>query len=199
MHSPLIKSMISSKSVALSNRQSARMRSETRFWGANWMICTISFTTFATGTSKPSFRHSLSNLRHWHSDDPSDTLRDAPGKDLDVSHNVFVHRHASFFVNQDTFRQKKHEQSAVQDSIDSLIDVLFTQILPEDQIKDTREHAYSNNFSCHSRTHFQRHCDFTDCHPFFLSTPLITIPQPLLPLSLKLPSQKPRIAFHTVD
>ena len=34
---------------------------------------------------------------------------------------------------------------------------------------------------------------------FSVSTPLITIPQSLQPLSLKLPSQRPRIAFHFVE
>ena len=55
----------------------------------------------------------------------------------------------------------------MQDPIDSLIDVLYTQTLVEDQIKDTCEHAYPKTFHCHGRAHFQRHCDFSDCHPFF--------------------------------
>ena len=55
---------------------------------------------------------------------------------------------------------QKHEQSAVQDSIDSLIDVLYTQILTEDQIEDTGEHAHSDNLGCHSHTHFQWHSFF---------------------------------------
>ena len=93
---------------------------------------------------------------------------------------------------------KRHDQSTEKDSVYSLIDVLYTQISTEDQIEDTREHAYSKNFRRHCGTHFQWNCDFTDCHPYFLSTPLITIPQRLLPSSLKRPSQKPHIAFHVV-
>ena len=55
----------------------------------------------------------------------------------------------------------------MQDSIDSLIDVLYTPTLAQDQIEDTCEHAHSKNFSCHDRTRFQRNCNFTDCHPIF--------------------------------
>ena len=64
-------------------------------------------------------------------------------------------------------------QSDVQDSIDSLIDVLNTQALAEDQIEDTCEHAHTNNFRRHGRAHFQRNCDFTGCHPFFSADPFV--------------------------
>ena len=57
-------------------------------------------------------------------------------------------------------------KSSVQDLVYAFIDVLYTRTLAEDQNEDTREDAYSKNFRCHSSSHFQRHCDFTDCHPF---------------------------------
>ena len=74
--------------------------------------------------------------------------------------------------------------------------MVCTQTFAEDQIEGTREHAYTKNFRRHGGSHFQRNCDLTDCHPFFVCLPLSLITIPLLPSSLKLPSQKPRIAFH---
>ena len=62
-------------------------------------------------------------------------------------------------------------QSDVQDSIDSLIDVLNTQALAEDQIEDTCEHEHTSHFRRHCRTHFQKHCKLTDCHSFFSVDP----------------------------
>ena len=59
----------------------------------------------------------------------------------------------------------------MQDSIDSLFDVLYTQTLAQDQIEDTCEHAHSKNCSCHDRTRFQRNCNFTNCHPIFSVDP----------------------------
>ena len=53
-------------------------------------------------------------------------------------------------------------QSVVQDSIDSFIDVLNTQAFAKDPIEDTREHAHTSNFSCHGRAHFQRNCNLTE-------------------------------------
>ena len=52
-----------------------------------------------------------------------------------------VHRHD---LRQKRFGlSDKQDQSAVQDSIDCLIDVSYTQTLAEDQIEDTCEHEYS--------------------------------------------------------
>ena len=48
----------------------------------------------------------------------------------------------------------------VQDSVDTLIDVLNTRAFAEDQIEDTREHAHTRNLGCHSRTHFQKKSNF---------------------------------------
>ena len=83
-------------------------------------------------------------------------------------------------------------------TVSSMIIVLDTHAFAKNQVEDTRWHAHTNIFSCHGRTHFQRQCNFTDCHPFFSVNPLITMPHQLLPLSLMLPSQTPRIAFHVV-
>ena len=58
------------------------------------------------------------------------------------------------------------QNQSVEDSIDSVIDVLNTQAFAEDEVDDTREHTYTSNFSCHGRSRFQRDCNFTDCHPF---------------------------------
>ena len=93
---------------------------------------------------------------------------------------------------------KRHDQSAKKDPVYSLIDVLYTQTFAEDQIGDTREHAHSKNFCCHGSTHFQRTAILLIVTICCLSTPLIAIPQQFLPSSLKLPSQKPRIALHVV-
>ena len=91
-------------------------------------------------------------------------------------------------------------QSVVQDWIDSLIDVLNAQAFAEDQIEDTCEHAHTPAISAAiAAPTFRETASLLIVTHFSLSTPLITIPYPLLPLSLKLPSQKPRIAFHTVD
>ena len=90
-------------------------------------------------------------------------------------------------------------RSVVEDSIDTLIDVLNTQAFAEDQIEDTREHAHTSNLGCHCRTHFQKNSNFTNRCPSFPVGPLITMPHPLLPWSLKLPNQKPRIAFHVAE
>ena len=53
----------------------------------------------------------------------------------------------------------------VEDSVDALIDTLNTQALFEDQVKDPREYAHTNNFGCNSRTNLQRNRNSTDCHP----------------------------------
>ena len=58
-------------------------------------------------------------------------------------------------------------QSVIQDSLTSLIDVLNTQVFAEDQIEDTREHAHTSNLGCLSCTLFQRNSNFPDCHPSF--------------------------------
>ena len=84
-------------------------------------------------------------------------------------------------------------QSVVQDSIDTLIDVLNTQAFAEDQIKDALERAHTGNLGRHSRAQFQRDCNFTDRHSSFPS------PHPPLPLSLKLPSQNPFTVFHVLE
>ena len=52
--------------------------------------------------------------------------------------------------------------SFVEDSVDTLIDVLSTQAHAENQIKDTREHAHTSR---HSRANFQRDYNFTNRHP----------------------------------
>ena len=89
--------------------------------------------------------------------------------------------------------------SVVQYSIDAQIDVFDTQAFTEDQIKDTCEYAHTCNLGRHSRTHFQRDCNFTDRYLFSLSTTLIATPHPLLPSSLKLPSQNHFTAFHVSE
>ena len=109
-----------------------------------------------------------------------------------------VQQTRSHIVTKTFSDNQKHGQSAVQDPVYALICVLYTQTLTEDQIEDTREHAYPNNFRRHGGSHFQRNCDLTDSHHVCLSTTLITIPQPVLPSSFKLPSQKPRVTFHVV-
>ena len=58
-------------------------------------------------------------------------------------------------------------RSVIEDSIDSVIDVLNTQAFAKDQIDSTREYAHTSSFSCHGRSHFLKDCNFTDCHPFF--------------------------------
>ena len=50
-------------------------------------------------------------------------------------------------------------------TVSSMIDVLDTHAFTKNQFEDTPWHAHTNNFSCHGRTHFQRQCNFTDCHP----------------------------------
>ena len=47
--------------------------------------------------------------------------------------------------------------------------------------------------------HFQKNCIFTDRYPSFPADPFETMIHPLLPLSLKLPSPNPRIAFYVVE
>ena len=75
---------------------------------------------------------------------------------------------------------------SVDDSVDALIDTLNTQALVEDQVKDSREHAHTDNFGCPT-------FEGTALRPIVthlsLFSPLITTPHPLLPLSFKLPSQ----------
>ena len=58
-------------------------------------------------------------------------------------------------------------QSVAQDSIDTLIDVLNTQVFAEDQIEDTRGHVHISILDCHSRIYFQRNSNFIDCHSSF--------------------------------
>ena len=80
-----------------------------------------------------------------------------------------------------------------------LIDFFDTQAFTEDQIKDSREHAHTSNLGCHSRANFQRIALLLMVTHFSLSTPLITIPHPLLPVFLKLPSQNPFTAFRVSE
>ena len=49
-----------------------------------------------------------------------------------------------------------HTQTSlfVENSIDTLIDVLNTQVFEEDQIEDARQHAHTCNFGHHSRATF---------------------------------------------
>ena len=86
-----------------------------------------------------------------------------------------------------------------QDPVYALINVLYTQTLTEDQIEDSRENATSPKSSAAMAAPTSKGTAIllivTD---FVCPTRLITIPQPLLPSSLKLPSQKPRIAFHVL-
>ena len=78
------------------------------------------------------------------------------------------------FATHTACTAKFHMQTSliVDDSIDTLIDVLNTQAFAEDQIKDTREHAHTCNFGRHNRAHFQRDCNFTNRHPSFPVNPI---------------------------
>ena len=77
--------------------------------------------------------------------------------------------------------------SVVEYSIDAQIDVFDTQAFAENEVDAACEYAHTCNLGCHGRTHFRGIAILPSVTHLSLSTPLITTPHPLLPLSVKLP------------
>ena len=83
-----------------------------------------------------------------------------------------------------------------EDGVDALINTFNTQIFVLDEIEDARENTDTHHFEGHGRTSTQGTANFAERDPLASINTLITTPQPLPPLTLKLPSQKPRTALR---
>ena len=108
-----------------------------------------------------------------------------------------VNRHASHIVTKTFSDSQKDEQSAVQDPFHALINVLYNQTLAEDQIEDTREHAYTKNFRRHGGSLGRTAILLIVTH-FCMSTPFDHDSAAALAIVFELPSQKTRIASNVV-
>ena len=73
--------------------------------------------------------------------------------------------------------------SVVEYSVDAQIDVLDTQPFTGNQIDDTCEHVHACNLGCHSRTHFQRDCNFTDCHDHHTTSTFALVFEASIPIT----------------
>ena len=83
-----------------------------------------------------------------------------------------------------------------QKCVDTLIDFFSAETFVQNKIQDAGKNTDTHHFCCHSRTNPKGTAILLIVIHLSSSTPLLTTPQPLLPLTLELLSQKPCTAFH---